>query len=212
MLTKLLSVRCQWHLSFRCWVRHAPQSQRSAASLSSTSYSSNQRQLVNYNLRVLQLSAYIVIRSQEYMSAMILHGTLIWTTCSRRQTNVYIHCAFLRNLACLSMTLLRYSAHWSDPYSSRMHPSCGLQCRSIFTTPSSQHKEKLCALCSVIWVTLRPFSEPHYNLSRSVGRTHAAIFYCNHNTKSPWNRSCTGIPFDLITVSVQDVAGRWPLN
>jgi len=108
-------------------------------------------------------------------------------------------CAFLRNLACLSVTLLRYPVHWSGLYSSMLSLG-GLHCKGNLMTLSSQCKEKLCALCSLIWVTLRPFAKPHYNLSRSVGWRHAANFLCNHNIKIPWNRSCTGIPFNMITV------------
>ena len=66
------------------------------------------------------------------MLAIILHGTLTWTTCSRMQTNAYMRCAFSRNLASLSITLLRYSAHLTGLYSSMRSP-CGLHCRSTLT-------------------------------------------------------------------------------
>ena len=34
-------------------------------------------------------------------------------------------------------------------------------------------------------LALRPFSKPRNNLSRSVGRKHAANFFCDHNTNNP---------------------------
>ena len=37
----------------------------------------------------------------------------------------------------------------TGPYSS-MRPLCGLHCRSTLTMSSSQYKQKLCALCSLI--------------------------------------------------------------
>ena len=82
-----------------------------------------------------------------------------------------------------------------------------------FTTSSSQYKEKLCALCSLIWV-LRLGPSPNL-VTIFLAAQGGSILQISFAITAPRTHEigCSGTSFNMmIIVSVQDVAGRWPLN
>ena len=87
----------------------------------------------------LQLMGFAIKRVNSYkILGVHVSDDLTWNThidyLFKKANKRLYALRILRNLAWLSMTLLRYSAHF----------------RSILTTSSSQYKEKLCALHSLI--------------------------------------------------------------